>query len=71
MSITIETALAELDASLREIGPCSDGYCIIRKPKGMHTNGGCRCASDRYKMQRYAYAHNRFEEAVKAALKPA
>ena len=22
---------------------CSDGGCIIRLPKGMHTNGGCRC----------------------------
>ena len=25
------------------IGGCHDGYCVIRKPKGMHTNGGCRC----------------------------
>ena len=24
-------------------GGCSDGYCVIKKPKGMHTNGGCRC----------------------------
>lgn len=24
---------------------CSDGYCKMRErpPKGMHTNGGCRC----------------------------
>ena len=22
---------------------CSDGYCVVRKPRGMHTNGGCRC----------------------------
>jgi len=22
---------------------CSDGGCQIEKPKGMHTNGGCRC----------------------------
>jgi len=30
-----------------EIG-CSDGYCLIKgKAKGMHTNGGCKCVSDR------------------------
>lgn len=23
---------------------CSDGCCQIEKPKGMHTNGGCRCS---------------------------
>ena len=22
---------------------CTDGGCCIRKPSGMHTNGGCRC----------------------------
>ena len=22
---------------------CSDGNCKIKKPQGMHTNGGCRC----------------------------
>jgi len=25
------------------LGGCSDGYCVIKKPVGMHTNGGCRC----------------------------
>ena len=25
------------------IGGCSDGYCVIKKPSGMHTNGGCKC----------------------------
>jgi len=23
---------------------CCDGSCQIEKPKGMHTNGGCRCS---------------------------
>lgn len=27
-----------------EIGGCGDGGCIIHRPGGMHTNGGCRCA---------------------------
>ena len=28
------------------IGGCHDGYCVIEKPKGMHTNGGCSCLED-------------------------
>ena len=33
-------------------GPaCTDHGCVIRKPKGMGTNGGCRCAD--YKGRRY------------------
>jgi len=26
-----------------KIGGCTDGGCRIRKPNGMHTNGGCNC----------------------------
>lgn len=22
---------------------CGDGGCVVERPKGMHTNGGCRC----------------------------
>ena len=25
---------------------CSDGHCIVFKPSGMHTNGGCHCDRD-------------------------
>lgn len=25
---------------------CHDGHCVIEKPTGMHTNGGCRCLED-------------------------
>ena len=28
------------------IGGCHDGYCVIKKPSGMHTNGGCNCLMD-------------------------
>lgn len=24
-------------------GGCSDGYCVIKKTVGVHTNGGCSC----------------------------
>lgn len=26
---------------------CADGSCVIRKPEGMHTNGGCRCVKQK------------------------
>ena len=30
-----------LEESAEALGGCSDGNCVIHKPKGMHTNGGC------------------------------
>ncbi len=33
------------DEELAKIG-CLDGGCYIQAPRGMHTNGGCRCLSD-------------------------
>lgn len=44
--------LTQLKTNLQQLGGCSDGYCIIYRPGGMHTNGGCRCSTDRMKMQR-------------------
>ena len=39
--------LVERYRQLQEvIGGCHDGYCVVRKPKGMHTNGGCNCLED-------------------------
>jgi hypothetical protein len=49
-------ALKQFDDRLSVIGSCSDGHCIIKRPKGMHTNGGCRCYRDGFKMQQFAYA---------------
>lgn len=60
----IALALHELDSRLAEIGGCSDGYCIVVKPQGMHTNGGCRCSTDNHRMQRFAYAYTAFRAAV-------
>lgn len=45
-----------LEEKLEQIGGCSDGNCIVWKPIGMHTNGGCRCNTDSYKMVRLVYA---------------
>ncbi len=63
---TLYRALTELDDYLTQLGGCSDGYCIIKRPVGMHTNGGCRCNTDKMKMQRYAYAMNKFADTVRA-----
>lgn len=53
--IVIE-ALKEFDKHMIHIGGCTDGNCIIVRPKGMHTNGGCKCSSDYIKMQQFARA---------------
>ncbi|MGE6778308.1 hypothetical protein ACQKFL_11775 [Vreelandella titanicae] len=47
-------SLAHHDAELlaqpfKNISGCSDHSCLIRKPEGMGTNGGCRCHTDRSK----------------------
>ena len=68
MTDMLQKAYEEMREYLHTIGGCGDGYCIIEKPKGMHTNGGCRCSYDRYKMQRFAYAHNRFADFIHANL---
>jgi hypothetical protein len=64
----VAQALRELDDYLHMVGGCTDGYCIVVKPQGMHTNGGCTCYRDFMKMQRFAFAHNRFRDAVAAII---
>ncbi len=36
---------------------CHDGYCVIEKPKGMHTNGGCYCMDDLTFQQKQYIGH--------------
>lgn len=45
-------------------GGCGDGNCVVLKPIGMHTNGGCRCYGDRMKAQRMMRAGQRLYEAI-------
>lgn len=50
-------ALADYEQGMEAIGGCGDGNCVIVRPQGMHTNGGCRCSEDRHKARRaMAYA---------------
>jgi hypothetical protein len=30
----------------KQVGGCADGNCVVLRPTGMHTNGGCRCTHD-------------------------
>ena len=34
--------VSEVEADLSKLG-CYDGCCVVFRPRGMHTNGGCRC----------------------------
>ncbi len=31
----------------RDFEGCGDNSCLVKKPKGMATNGGCRCKDNR------------------------
>lgn len=30
-------------AAARHVGGCGDSGCVVIRPTGQHTNGGCRC----------------------------
>lgn len=30
----------------KQVGGCADSNCVVLRPTGMHTNGGCRCTHD-------------------------
>jgi hypothetical protein len=47
---------ATLEQRLEAIGGCGDGGCIVYRPVGQHTNGGCRCNRDPIKMTRTVLA---------------
>lgn len=65
---TINNAIEELDQRLAQIGGCGDGNCLVVRPKGMHTNGGCRCLrEDKYKAERVVYNYQRFAKAIRDA----
>jgi hypothetical protein len=62
----IAQAEAAFQADLLRIGGCTDGGCVIVRPKGMHTNGGCKCPRDQIKMQHYIQSVNRMRAALAA-----
>lgn len=63
-------ALAAYDKRMQEIGACGDGYCLVTgRARGMHTNGGCRCWSNKYTAQRVMGAARAFRDAVANSLR--
>ncbi len=64
----IKSLVAELDQRIEALGGCSDGSCIIKRPKGMHTNGGCRCPRDGGKMICFTAYVEYFRRMARAAL---
>lgn len=39
----VETLARHYHSVATDFGGCSDGGCVIQRPTGQHTNGGCRC----------------------------
>lgn len=66
LASTVTEAIAKYDAQVEAAGPCSDGNCMIRKPVGQHTNGGCRCSSNSLKAQRMMIAGRELRAALSA-----
>ena len=64
----IRCLMAERDDLLSKIGGCGDGGCIIVKPLGQHTNGGCRCWMNKMTMQRFALIERRITDAIKQVI---
>lgn len=60
--------IERLEARLAEIGGCMDGHCLVVRPTGMHTNGGCRCWKDAMTMQRVLHAYRSFKADLTDAL---
>lgn len=57
--------LGQLAERLAQIGGCTNSGCYVVEPKGMHTNGGCKCLSDRMTATRVVHAYREFVNTVK------
>ncbi|MRN43426.1 MULTISPECIES: hypothetical protein [unclassified Brucella] len=60
----LDDAAADLNEQLSVIGSCGNAHCLILAPEKQHTNGGCQCWQDRIKMQRFAFAMNRYRDRI-------
>lgn len=62
--VKLAAILKEYDTLSETIGGCGDGNCLVRKPTGQHTNGGCRCFADRHKAHHVMWAARRMRNAI-------
>jgi hypothetical protein len=60
----VDDSIAEYDRMRDGVGGCSDGGCVIKTPVGMHTNGGCKCWTDKMKAQRMMHAGQKLRAAL-------
>lgn len=64
-------ALAEKDDAFRaNIGGCTDGGCVVKRPKGMHTNGGCKCPENKLTARRMMQQAWLMQAELRALLEP-
>lgn len=67
----LREAVERYEATANHVGGCGDGNCVVARPIGQHTNGGCRCYTDKMKAQRMMRAGQMLCTAIRAALKEA
>jgi hypothetical protein len=64
----LEGLVAKYDALRDSTDACTDGCCVVKRPKGMHTNGGCRCPSNPHKARKMMFAGQQLRDALEALL---
>jgi len=64
----LREALSDYETMRDTVGGCTDGGCLVKKPIGMHTNGGCKCHKDAIKATRMMWAGSKLFDAARAAL---
>jgi hypothetical protein len=64
-------AVAEFDAQMNFVGGCGNGFCCVTgKATGQHTNGACRCSTDKMKAQRVMMAAQKLRAALASGEEP-
>ena len=61
-------ALDRYEAAANHVGGCGDSNCVVVRPVGQRTNGGCRYYTDKMKAQRMMMAGQMLSASVRDAL---
>lgn len=64
----VEVAIAQYERMRDGVGGCTDGGCVIKRPIGLRTNGGCKCWNDKMKAQRMMRAGQELFNAINSAI---
>lgn len=60
----LQDALYRFQVMATHLGGRTDGGCLVKRPTGMHTNGGCKCHETKIKAQRMLQAGQQLAKAV-------